>query len=646
MRQKLIALLLLLGLVLTACQKPYEFEIEGQSLEMKPTTMLAQKDKTEVLVEQLNGGTLEEPIIIVDPYGMAPLSAIIEFETDSEFPIEMVVKGKTTAADLIFNFEPSTKHILPIVGLLSDQPTTVEIKVNNQIFTHEVMAHELPADVYLPEVTQKNLIENHNELYFTTPSSNGHVSAYDCNGDLRFILSSAHFWDVNILKDGKLVLSSDRIINSPYYTTGFVTMDLLGHIESEYRLPGGYHHDIDELPNGNFLVCSDDFNGKTVEDVIVEVDCETGNVVKTFDLKDIFDTKDGRSLNWTASDWFHNNSVDYEPTNNTLTVSGRHQDVVAVIDYDSGALKYLIGSNDNWSEEMHPYFLTPIGEEFEWQWAQHAATWIDSEHLMVFDNGMYRSKTKAESLAAEDNYSRMVIYKVDETNHTIEQVYQYGKERGFEYYSPYICDNDYLGDNHFLVTSGGISYLNGKINNDPGSLTAHDHMDAFISEIQDGELVFELKFPCNIYRAEKIDVTKFTTTSFEDSKLLGNLGVTKHKEIKVGDLLKEYDDFINVEQLNVAMPITFVDETDRIVVSGLLHKEDNLELVLVQDNKALVYPFQVDEEPGTCVAIFNSPKPDESFMIQTVSAEGLKGTYRLCYIYNNSLYDSTYTITY
>ena len=46
---------------------------------------------------------------------------------------------------------------------------------------------------------------------------------------------------------------------------------------------------------------------------------------------------------------------------------------------------------------------------------------------------------------------------------TISQVWQYGKERGSEFYSPYVSDVDYLENNHYLILSGGISYKNGKI---------------------------------------------------------------------------------------------------------------------------------------------------------------------------------------
>ena len=636
--------LLLCILACGACQNNYQFEAEAQTLEKTPTLLDTQFAQSQKIKDQLQGGTLEEPVFIVDPYNIAPCSAIMEFTTEDCVAVDMIVKGRSAMADLHYHFEPDNEHILPIIGLLAEGQTTVELQIGDQKYRYELSAGPLPENTYFPEVTQANLIDNQNNLYFTSPSSNGHVSGYDCNGDLRFILSSMHFWDVNVLSTGELILSSDRILNGPYYTTGFVLMDLMGHVKKEYTLPGGYHHDVDELPNGNFLVCSDDFNGNTVEDIIVEVDYKTGEIVKRFDLKNIFDTLDGHSLNWTASDWFHCNAVDYNEINNTLTVSGRHLDVVAVIDYDSGALKYLIGPNEGWSEEMQPYFLDVVNEEnFEWQWAQHAATWIDANHLMLFDNGMNRSKKTANVLPAKDNYSRMVIYEIDEAKHTIEQVYQYGKERGYQYYSPYISDCDFIGDNHYLIDSGGISYLNGAINNAPGPQTPFDEMNAFISEVKDDKLVFEMKLPCNIYRAEKINVDKFKCDLFVEGQRLGNLGETKIGETTtINKLLDKYKDL----EINDEQPIQITNEGDRLVTYGTLHREDNLELVLVQDKHAYLYPLQVDEDPGVCVAIFNSPKPDESLMIQTISSYGLKGEYRICYIFNGKLYDTTYVVEY
>lgn len=90
--------------------------------------------------------------------------------------------------------------------------------------------------------------------------------------------------------------------------------------------------------------------------------------------------------------------------------------------------------------------------------------------IFILDNGNNRSKIKEEYISADDNYTRGVIYRIDTENMTIEEVWQYGKERGSDFYSPYISDVDYLGENHYLVHSGGIGKKDGKALNIPATL--------------------------------------------------------------------------------------------------------------------------------------------------------------------------------
>ncbi len=52
---------------------------------------------------------------------------------------------------------------------------------------------------------------------------------------------------------------------------------------TEYRLPGGYHHDTFEMEDGNILMLSQIPDRDTVEDVLVLVDRQTGEIVRTWD---------------------------------------------------------------------------------------------------------------------------------------------------------------------------------------------------------------------------------------------------------------------------------------------------------------------------------------------------------------------------
>lgn len=644
MRKGLLTILAF-GLLLSAgCSSANEkrtFTEEGKTeVTVQETLLETQNRQTAEITAQLQGGTLDNPIVLVNPYGLSPLSALIALDMETEEALTVTVKGRKAQADLSWTYAPATEHRVPIIGLYPEEDTTVQLIVGDIVKELKIQGQPLPEGAFTAEVTTAYQNPEPNQLIFTTPSSTGYATGYDCEGDIRWILNVMMLWDLNLLDNGRITLSTNRLLDSPYYTTGFLTMDLLGHIDTEYSVPGGYHHDLDQLPNGNYLIASDDFSSGTVEDVIVEVDRETGAIVKSFDLKKTLPQDEGKSLNWTAKDWFHNNSVDYNPIQNTLTVSGRHQDAVAVIDYDTQELIAIIGSPEGWSESMQSYFLTPQGDDFEWQWAQHAATWLDDKHLMLFDNGMYRSKTEDKAVAAEDNYSRLVVYEVDLENKTIKQVKEYGKERGYAYYSPYISDVDFLGNDQWLITSGGISWLDGKINNMPGSLTAFDKMEAYVTLIEGDQEIFELKIPAHIYRAEMIDVSKTTMTPLTSGSLLGTLGMTTFKtEADLSSKLKFSEAQTIGEEL--AQKLILTQEQDRLMVTATLNKHDNLDLILVNEEELRIYPVQTDTQPGMCVAVFNQPKsPDVSTLIQTISAEGLEGTWHIYYLFNQQLYDA------
>ena len=267
---------------------------------------------------KVKGYTIDDANVILNPYGNSPLTAMIMFETKSKVSPKVTIMGKDELSTFSNTFDKSKKHYLPIYGLYADYNNEVVIeykengkKIKKSIF---IKTDKLPDNMVLPTKVKAKKDKLTNDLYFYTPSSVGYTCAYDVNGDVRWYFTNYALWKIDRLENGRLLVSTERLINSPYYMTGLYEMDLLGKIYVEYSLEGGYHHDYYEMENGNLLIASDDFNNDdgTVEDYIVELDRLTGNVVKSFDLKDVLNMRDGQSENWTAYDWFHNNSVWYD----------------------------------------------------------------------------------------------------------------------------------------------------------------------------------------------------------------------------------------------------------------------------------------------------------------------------------------------
>ena len=591
------------------------------------------------------GYTIDNPNVVLDPYHNSPLTALVMFETEEEVTPTITVHGEDELSTFSHTFESSKIHYLPVYGLYPDTENTVTITYTEDGEEKEkelkIKTEALPEDFILPTSVEADKENLSNDLYFFTPSSKGYTCAYDVNGDVRWYLSSNALWDNARLENGHLLISTERLINSPYYMTGLYEIDLLGKIYQEYSLPGGYHHDYDELPNGNLLVASDDFNNPsgTVEDYIVELDRTTGNIVKTFDLKDVLPMEEGKSENWINYDWFHNNAVWYDEATNSITLSGRHQDAVINIDYESGELNWIIGDPTNWSEEYQKYFFTPVGDDFEWQWSQHAAMITPEGYVFILDNGNNKSKVKEEYVSAEDSYTRGVMYKIDTDEMTIEQVWEYGKERGSEFYSPYISDVDYIEKDHYIVHSGGIVYKDGKVQNQPAGLGGADELVSDTVELLNDEVIFEIKLPTNNYRVEKMNVYEVGEYQKGQAKRLGSLGKTEVTKTGFGLSSSTSD----LKEIKEEHEIEFTKEEDRLVFTGRFKRGVDVNIVLYQDLFTKVYNVSISKKPYTalCVDIFSEEENEKGITVtKYINAEGLSGKYSIYLEVDGKLYNS------
>ena len=634
----LIALLVVIVLVVVLLFVLNSLATNNKEVEQTISLVDTQAELEKEFVSK--GYTIDKPNIIVNPYEISPLTALVIFETEEEVAPTVTIVGKDEHTTFTHEFESNTVHYLPIYGLYAGEANEVIIEFGDTKKNITIETEALPDDFILPTSVKADKSSLGNELYFFSPSSSGYTSAYDTNGDVRWYLTINALWEINRLDNGHLMVSTERLVNSPYYMTGLYEMDLLGKIYKEISLEGGYHHDYFEMPNGNLLVASDDFYNDygTVEDYIVEVDINNGEIIKTWDLKDILNMDDGKSENWVDYDWFHNNSVWYDEATNSITLSGRHQDAVINIDYDTGELNWIIGDSTNWSEEYQKYFFTPVGDDFEWQWSQHAAMITPEGYVFILDNGNNKSKNKEEYVPAEDSYTRGVMYKIDTDNMTIEQIWEYGKERGSEFYSPYISDVDYLDKGHYIVHSGGIVYVDGKNSNKPAGIGGADKLVSDTVELIDDEVVFEIVLPTNNYRVEKMSLyTENEHYEKGEAKRIGSLGVTDVTEERFGFILGTTD----ISEFDRDFSVT--EEVDRIVVSGRYKQGEDVNILLYQNMNIKEYHVSVSKKPYTalCLDIFTEDETENGIVVNKyINSEGLKGKYSVYLEIDGVIYDT------
>lgn len=583
------------------------------------------------------GYTIDEPNVILNPYEISPLTALVMFETSDYVSPTVTVVGKSEKTTYIHTFKESKTHYLGILGLYPDYNNEVIISYGDVTKKIYIQTGKLPNDFVTPSSIYKDEDKLNNELYFYTPSSRGYTCAYDINGDVRWYLTENFIWEINRLRNGNLLLSTDKLINNPYYMTGLYEMDMLGKIYFEYNIDGGYHHDYFEMPSGNILVLSNNFANGTVEDYIVELDLKDGSIVKKFDLTDILPMDEGESENFTTYDWFHNNSVWYDEKTNSITLSGRHIDAVINISYDTGKLNWIIGDSTNYSSEWQKYFFKPIGDNFEWQWSQHSAKITPEGYVFIFDNGNNKSKIKEDYVDASNSYSRGVIYKIDTINMTIEQIWEYGKERGSDFYSPYISNVLYLEENHFVVHSGGIVKVNGIPYNYPAGLSNEDvSLKSDTVELLNNEVIYELVLPTNNYRVRKMEMYSNSEYKQGIGVRLGSISKTEESN-KHTIIVKSKDIDNNYNKHN----ITFDKEVDRLVFSGTFLKDDKVKIILDKFLGKKEYDVIVRKRPYTamCVDVFTDKEEKDGIKVtKYINNTGLNGKYLIYVSINGTIY--------
>ncbi len=631
----IIILLLISGLLVF-----FFFYSKRTHVEKIPDTLLIQYEKEQEYINDLNKNnyTFDNPKVILNPYGNSPLTALIMFKTDIEEDVEITVEGKDEKTTITNSFEKNKIQIIPVYGLYADYNNKVKLKMGDKEKIITIKTEPLPEDFIKPTnmFVDKNLVDN--DLIFVSVSLDGYTSAYDINGDPRWYLIGNYAWNINRLKNGRLMLSSPRSIAPPYYTIGLVEMDLTGKIYKEYVLPGGYHHDYYEMENGDLLVASNKFENNTVEDYIVLIDRKTGEIKKEWDLTQILPREDGKSAMWDETDWFHNNSVWYNKNTNSIILSGRHQDAVISVDFDSGDLNWIIGDPTNWSKDMQKYFFKPISDNFEWQWAQHAAMVLPNNDIFIFDNGNNRSKIEEEYIDASNNYSRGVIYRINTSDMTIEQVWQYGKERGSEFYSPYISDVDYIENNHYLIHSGGIVSKNGEAMNDPAPMVEGATTKSITVELLNDKKILELELPTNYFHAEKMSLYSNNKFEFGKGIRLGNLNETESINEKNNLLFAS----TNIPE---EYEIEFKKEVDRLVFKGKLLEGTKVEIILDNffDRKTYLFTASNKTYTAMCIYIFNEEKNsnlEEINVNSYINDTGIKGKYNIYLKINDKIYDT------
>jgi arylsulfate sulfotransferase len=435
----------------------------------------------------------------LNPYGNAPLSALVSYNTLARGHTKIVVKGQDgPASDISQEFNDNgLTHSIPILGLYPNYNNSIDVYLvddgenNLSKTTLNIQTGTLPPS--MPNYTHVddadytqlepglNLVSSLSNY----PSAPEYPYIVDNYGKIRWYLDYTNnaqlnklFYDCGIsrLRNGNFYFA-DRASGHIY------EIDILGKIIQSWSFPGyDFHHEVLEMPNGNFLITVDkhgstNANGETTyEDYVLEIDRNNNTILKEWDLKQSLDAY-RTTLTSDHQDWIHTNAIVYDSSDNTIIISGRTQGVIKLT-FDN-RVKWILGPHKGWgqngrNEDLNQFLLTPLDlagnkitdtaytfgyanhPDFEWNWYQHSPILMPNGDLMIFDNGSERNYNPNGPL-----YSRAVEFKIDPVNMTVKQIWEYGKERGQDTYSMIISSVQYLPNTNHILFAPGFYVPNG-----------------------------------------------------------------------------------------------------------------------------------------------------------------------------------------
>lgn len=414
----------------------------------------------------------------LNPSGFTPLSGLYELETDLEGSLRVTVINKDgDGEDLVHHYPQNSKnHSIPILGLFFNHTNEVIIDfvVDNVILNHDTLniQTEVGPD-YFPEVlidvAEKDRMEpGMNFINYRSKSNPTVMFAMDTEGEVRYLLDFTGHPDLEQLNYD---VGPERMRNGDLlfgWTPRNLVyqVDILGNIKKDWFMNNHtFHHTASERENGNILVTANKYESihpsglESIEDFIIELDHNTGELVNEWDLKESIDPlRDilGNSQSFQI-DWAHENGVIEDPSDNSIIVSCRFQGVIK-LSQDNEPI-WLLSNHQDWGLnasglDLNEKLLQPLDAQghaitdtdvlngtsnhpdFEWPWYQHAPSLDSDGNLWIFDNGDLRN------FSIDEKYSRAVCYKIDEENMTVQQLWTYGKERGIETYSRITSDVD------------------------------------------------------------------------------------------------------------------------------------------------------------------------------------------------------------
>lgn len=481
------------GILCTACSSSFSASTESNSQNILTLdsednvdtiyTPAYQSDISDQIEEEKSKKqyTLDSPLLIANPYGTNTTSLYLFFTTDSETELSY-----TISADGYEDFTRTvsggftTEHEHQLIGIIPEQTNTISLTVADESgnaagsYTFQYAAPPLlgDADNVQLEVTTGESTQPLSDGLYTMLGNRAKeyneeidfILLYDNNGTLRSEIPIKSYRSCRLLFDNNTMYYSD--------STGEIAgLDSSGRITHFYDMKDySLHHDYIFGSNNDFLVLATDTSSNTVEDRIVSINRETGEITELIDLADLFQnyflTLDHDEDEF---DWMHINSL-FLVGEDTLIISSRETSSIIKINeiYTNPTVDYIIGSDLFWEGTGYESLLLEQSGDFLLQAGQHCVDYVASSgleegqyYLTMYNNNNATISTRDYDYETDENYdgtysgtdgeeSYYYQYLIDEAAGTFEL-----KDKIAVTYSGYVSSVQQVGDN-LIIDSGSV----------------------------------------------------------------------------------------------------------------------------------------------------------------------------------------------
>ena len=392
--------------------------------------------------------TFENPYIKINPYKKVSLTALLKFPTTEPSQIQINIKGKGSAPDIIHTFKGyNTEHHIPILGLFPNHKNKVILTAT----TKEGKSKTSNVTIKTGDV---NIKKQWFPIKKTDNSFNYYASydglIFDEDGNIRYKFMGSNWYHIYHYKNNVYIEQSNNITK----------YSMLGEFKQRYTYPKDFYtyiHGMGFKNNDNLLIFGtfknktaliDNEQKETHRDFILEIDHKTGDTIATYDLAEMLNPD--RSLIVKSSetdqgliDWAHTNGIDYDEKNKAIVVSGRHFGIVKISEKTKKPIWWMTphqlthksGRNGNNGDISH-LLLTAVDKnnkpypvdiqkgiqyatDFKWPLKTHSVKYAGKGIYSIFDNSgkMYNKSlyTTEKSVAS--------VFKIDDKKKTVQQVF-------------------------------------------------------------------------------------------------------------------------------------------------------------------------------------------------------------------------------